>query len=51
MQGTAEGMPFTRGELDALLVLAERGIAEIVDLQAEMVAVPPVLRPSDGAGR
>ena len=51
VQGTAEGMPFTRGELDSLLVLASAGIAEIVNLQAEMVAVPPVLRPSDGAGR
>ena len=51
VQGTAEGMPFTRNELDSLLVLASAGIAEIVNLQAEMVAVPPVLRPSDGAGR
>jgi ribonuclease PH len=51
VQGTAEGMPFTRGELDTLLVLASAGIAEIVGLQAEMVAEPPALRPSDGAGR
>ena len=51
VQGTAEGMPFTRNELDSLLVLASAGIAEIVNLQAEMVDVPPVLRPSDGAGR
>ena len=42
VQGTAEGMPFTRNELDALLVLASAGIAEIVELQAEMVAEPPV---------
>ena len=41
VQGTAEGTPFTRGELDDLLDLAELGIAEIVDLQREYVAVPP----------
>ena len=41
VQGTAEGMPFTRGELDTLLDLAQAGITEIVALQGEMVAVPP----------
>jgi ribonuclease PH len=41
VQGTAEGTPFSRGELDALLVLAEAGIAEIVAAQLEMVAEPP----------
>ena len=41
VQGTAEGMAFTRGELDELLVLAELGLTEITDLQAEMVSVPP----------
>jgi ribonuclease PH len=51
VQGTAEGMPFTRNELDSLLVLASAGIAEIVGLQAEMVAAPPSLRPSDRAER
>jgi ribonuclease PH len=45
VQGTAEGMPFTRGELDSLLGLAEKGIAEIIDLQREMVAEPPARRP------
>ena len=44
VQGTAEGMAFTRGELDQLLVLAELGLIEITDLQAEMVAVPPAGR-------
>ena len=34
-------MAFTRGELDELLVLAELGLTEITDLQAEMVSVPP----------
>ena len=33
IQGTAEGKPFTREQLDALLGLAEKGIAELVDLQ------------------
>jgi ribonuclease PH len=41
VQGTAEGTPFSRGELDALLVLAEAGITEIVAAQLEMVAEPP----------
>ena len=44
VQGTAEGMAFTRSELDQLLVLAELGLTEIVDLQAEMVSVPPARR-------
>jgi len=33
IQGTAEGTPFTRAELDALLALAEKGIGEIVAAQ------------------
>ena len=41
VQGTAEGMPYTRGELDTLLDLAQAGITEIVALQLEMVAEPP----------
>ena len=41
VQGTAEGMAFTRGELDSLLVLAEGGLLDLTNLQAEMVAVPP----------
>jgi ribonuclease PH len=45
VQGTAEGLPFTRNELDELLVLAELGITEIIGLQREMVAVPPPFRP------
>lgn len=44
VQGTAEGLAFSRGELDALLGLAESGIAEIRDLQTEMLAVPPTPR-------
>jgi ribonuclease PH len=41
VQGTAEGMAFTRGELDSLLALAEGGLLELTNLQAEMVAIPP----------
>ena len=37
-------------ELDALLELAELGLLEIADLQAEMVAVPPPCRGRDHAG-
>ncbi len=44
VQGTAEGAPFSHSELTTLLALAERGLAEIVDLQAEMIAVPPAAR-------
>ena len=35
LQGTAEGEPFTRAELDALLALATQGIGELVALQRE----------------
>ena len=41
VQGTAEGMAFSRSELDDLLALAEGGIAEIVQLQREFVSEPP----------
>ena len=44
VQGTAEGVAFTRAELDALLGLAESGIAEIVAAQQEMVAEAPTPR-------
>ena len=33
VQGTAEGAAFTRAEMDALLVLADKGIAELVVAQ------------------
>jgi ribonuclease PH len=39
VQATAERDPFTRETLDELLALAEAGIAEIGELQAEAVAV------------
>jgi ribonuclease PH len=44
VQGTAEGAPFSRGELDELLGLAEQGIATICELQREYVSVPPSAR-------
>jgi ribonuclease PH len=44
VQGTAEGMAFTRDELSALLELAESGIAEIVEAQVQMIAVAPAPR-------
>ena len=49
VQGTAEGMAFTRSELDDLLGLAEHGIAEILDLQREALATPPPPRPLPAA--
>jgi len=39
-----EGMAFTRSELDDLLTLAHKGIAEIVELQQELTAEPPPRR-------
>jgi ribonuclease PH len=45
VQGTAEGLAFTRGELDELLMLAEGGIAEIFSLMDEVVSEPPPRRP------
>ena len=44
VQGTAEGMPFSRSELDDLLGLAEHGCAELLDKAAEIVAQPPSSR-------
>jgi ribonuclease PH len=45
VQGTAEGMAFSRGELDAMLALAEGGLSTIADLQAGVIAEPPTPRP------
>jgi ribonuclease PH len=44
VQGTAEGMPFSRTELHELLTLAEGGIVEVFELQNELVAEPPTPR-------
>jgi ribonuclease PH len=46
VQGTAEGQSFSRSELDSMLGLAEIGLAEIMALQAEMIATPPDPRPA-----
>ena len=40
VQGTAEGAPFSRAELDALLDLALGGIAELTALQTGALAQP-----------
>jgi len=42
VQGTAEGMPFTRSELFELLSLASSGVATLLELQAAALAVPAV---------
>jgi len=44
VQGTAEGVPFSRSELDELLSLAEKGIGEIIAAQREALKTPPALR-------
>jgi len=40
VQGTAEGAPFTRDELDDLLAVAARGCAELLAIQAAAAATP-----------
>jgi ribonuclease PH len=44
VQGTAEGLPFSRSELDSMLLLAEDGIRSLHAAQAEVISVPPPLR-------
>ena len=39
VQGTAEGAPFSREEMDALLVLAETGIAQLVAKQKQALGL------------
>jgi ribonuclease PH len=46
VQGTAEGNPFSRSELDELLALAEKGITEIFELKRATLAEPPAPRQS-----
>ena len=38
VQGTAEGAAFTRAEMDALLALAEKGVAELMSLQLQSLS-------------
>jgi ribonuclease PH len=44
VQGTAEGLPFSRTELDDLLGLAEHGIASILDAQNDVLQTAPPAR-------
>jgi ribonuclease PH len=44
VQGTAEGAPFSRAELDQLLELASGGIARITAAQGALLAEPPAPR-------
>jgi ribonuclease PH len=39
VQGTAEGAPFTRAEMDQLLALADQGIRQLVSLQHQALGV------------
>ncbi len=45
VQGTAEGLPFTRGEMDEMLALASDGIRSLHAAQAELLSVAPSPRP------
>ena len=40
VQGTAEGTPFSRAEMDTLIALADKGIRELVALQRLALAAP-----------
>lgn len=46
VQGTAEGMSFSRAELDQLLQLAEGGLNQIFALQDELLSSPPLAKRS-----
>ena len=41
VQGTAEGAPFSRGELTQMLDLAEKGLHRLNSLQARAILTPP----------
>ncbi len=41
VQGTAEGSPFARDELDALLALAENGVRELIEMQRDATKAQP----------
>ncbi len=49
VQGTAEGQPFSRDELDQLLVLAEGGIASIREQQEGLLTAAPAARTAPSA--
>jgi ribonuclease PH len=44
VQGTAEGTPFTRAELDAMIDLAAKGIAELVAVQKHALGLEGIAR-------
>ena len=44
VQGTAEGVAFSRTQLDELLELASGGLATIMGVQADLIATPPERR-------
>ncbi len=44
VQGTAEGVAFSRAELGSMFDLAEHGIGQIFELQRELLTVPPAPR-------
>jgi ribonuclease PH len=44
VQGTAEGLPFSRSELDGMLELAESGIKRLHAIQEAVLATPPEAR-------
>jgi ribonuclease PH len=46
LQGTAEKLAFSRGELDSMLALATAGIDELLDAQRTALAVPPGPQPT-----
>jgi ribonuclease PH len=46
VQGTAEGAPYSRADLDSLLALAESGIATLLQRQAALLGDPPPDRPA-----
>ena len=45
MQGTAEGTPFSRGALNAMLLLAEMGITELLGKQREALSARDISWP------
>jgi ribonuclease PH len=41
LQGTAEGAPFERVELDAMLVMAENGVRDLIAMQQDAIKAQP----------
>jgi len=39
VQGTAEGAPFSRDQIDALLLLAQKGIGELIAKQKQALGL------------